>query len=466
MNKHLILLVLLQCFVFGTTNAQYLKISDNNRYLVTDNGTPFFWLADTGWELFHRLNAGEADIYLKTRAAQGFSVIQAVLLSECDGVTVPTPDGFVPLIDKDVTKPNEDFFKVVDKIIQKAADYGLYMAVLPTWGAHVQDRWHPLFENLNLFTKENAYTYGKFLGARYKNYWNVVWVLGGDRMPSETEQIWNEMAKGLKDGDGGKHLITYHPGGGHSTFEFYKDYNWLSFHSFQSGHGSENIPVWKMVQDAYNATPAMPVLNMEPNYEHLPIGFTEINGYFEDYQTRKAAYWSVFAGAFGHTYGHNCVWQMWSPKHKPILDASISWDKAIFSTASFQMRYLKDLMLSRPFLTRIPDQTVITGSPGFESEYLCATRDGSPNKNDATYIMVYLPIYKGIAINTSSIEAKRINAWWFNPRTGVAYYQGEFDNTGSYSPNWENRVHTVMGGPDWVLVVEDASKFTTKPGEL
>lgn len=458
MNKKIVYLLSLLMLFFNKANTQYLQVSDNNRYLITDDGKPFFWLADTGWELFHRLTTNDADIYLKTRAAQGFTVIQAVLLSECDGVTVPTPDGHLPLIDKDVTKPNEAYFKMVDKIILKAADYGLYMALLPTWGSHVQDKWHPFFENLNLFTKESAYIYGKFLGERYKNDWNIVWVLGGDRLPADTEKIWDALAKGIEEGNDGRQLLTYHPEGGHSTSEFYKEFQWLDFHSFQSGHGSENIPVWKMVKEAYEAIPAKPVLNMEPNYEHLPIGFTEINGYFEDYDTRKAAYWSVFAGAFGHTYGHNCVWQMWSPVHKPILEASTSWDKAIFSTASFQMRYLKELMLSRPYLNRIPDQSVIIGSQGIESDYLCATRDGSLGKNDATYIMVYLPIFKGVGINTSYIASKRIKVWWFDPRTGTKYFHGEFDNTGTYSPGWENRVHSTMGGPDWVLIVEDAGK--------
>jgi len=124
----------------------------------------------------------------------------------------------------------------------------------------------------------------------------------------------------------------------------------------------------------------MPILNIEPNYEHNPIGFAAINGYFEDDDTRKAAYWSVFSGAFGHTYGYSCVWQIWSPKHKPILVAAIPWNQAIFSTASFQMKNLQERRLSRPFLDRIPDQAVIIGSQEYESGYLCGTLDGTLNK--------------------------------------------------------------------------------------
>ena len=55
-----------------------LKISDNRRYLTDENGDPFFYLGDTAWELFHRLDREEADYYLETRAEQGFTVIQAV----------------------------------------------------------------------------------------------------------------------------------------------------------------------------------------------------------------------------------------------------------------------------------------------------------------------------------------------------------------------------------------------------
>ena len=68
-----------------------LKVADNHRYLVHQNGTPFFWLGDTAWELFHRLNREEADQYLKRRAEQGFTVVQAVALAEFDGLKERQP---------------------------------------------------------------------------------------------------------------------------------------------------------------------------------------------------------------------------------------------------------------------------------------------------------------------------------------------------------------------------------------
>src|ERR1051325_10410671 len=118
------------------TNGR-LKVADNKRYLVHQNGTPFFWLGDTAWELFHRLNREEADQYLKKRAEQGFTVVQAVALAEFDGLKEPNPYGETPLLNNDPTTPNEAYFKHVDYLIDKAAQYGLVIGFLPTWGDKV-----------------------------------------------------------------------------------------------------------------------------------------------------------------------------------------------------------------------------------------------------------------------------------------------------------------------------------------
>src|SRR3954467_254001 len=110
--------------------AQF-SISTNHRYLLK-NGKPFYWLGDTGWELFHRLTKGEADEYLKRRAAQGFTVIQAVVLAEMDGLHTPNTNGDKPLMNDDPAKPNEAYFKQVDYVVDKANQYNINIAMLPT----------------------------------------------------------------------------------------------------------------------------------------------------------------------------------------------------------------------------------------------------------------------------------------------------------------------------------------------
>ena len=97
-----------------------LQISENQRFLVTAEGRPFFWLADTAWELFHRLSIEESSVYLENRAAKGFTVIQAVALAEFDGLTAPNADGQVPLIENDPLRPNETYFQHIDTVVARA----------------------------------------------------------------------------------------------------------------------------------------------------------------------------------------------------------------------------------------------------------------------------------------------------------------------------------------------------------
>ncbi len=141
-----------------------LQVSENKRFLTTTDGAPFFWLGDTAWELFHRLNREEAEAYLRKRADQGFTIIQAVVLAELNGLSDPNAYGRRPLLENDLTQPNEAYFEHVDWIVSKAASLGLYIGMLPTWG----DKWNKKWGTENeIFTPENAGPYGEWLGRRY-----------------------------------------------------------------------------------------------------------------------------------------------------------------------------------------------------------------------------------------------------------------------------------------------------------
>ena len=122
-------------------DLQRVQVSDNRRFLVTEGGEPFFWLGDTAWELFHRLNREEARLYFADRAARRFTVIQAVILAELAGLTDPNAYGDLPLVDGDPARPVEAYFRRVDEYVQMAVDHGLYVGLLPTWGDKVYPAW-------------------------------------------------------------------------------------------------------------------------------------------------------------------------------------------------------------------------------------------------------------------------------------------------------------------------------------
>ena len=136
-----------------------LHVSPNGRFLQYDDGKPFFYLADTAWELFHRLNREEATRYLEDRARKGFTVIQAVALAELDGLThserVRRSCHWSTRIP---TRPNEAYFAHVDFIVDKAEALGLYVGFLPTWGKYWKTG------EFRIFDPANARAYGLFLG--------------------------------------------------------------------------------------------------------------------------------------------------------------------------------------------------------------------------------------------------------------------------------------------------------------
>lgn len=429
-----------------------LQVSANQRYLVKSDGTPFFWLGDTAWELFHRLNREEATDYLKNRADKKFNVIQAVALAELDGLNTPNAYGERPLVNNDPTTPNEAYFGHVDFIIDKAASLGLYIGLLPTWGDKVfPDRWG---KGPVIFNPENAKIYGKWLGTRYRNRSNIIWILGGDRNPRNEEDlaIWRAMAAGISEGVGGaeKALMTFHPqpndlqDGGSSKW-FHQD-AWLDFNMFQTGHCRENN-VWDRIQVAYQKKPIKPVLDGETIYEDHPVCFNARDlGTSSAYDVRKHAYLDVFAGACGHTYGCHDIWQMYDQGREPINGPHLSWKEAMDLPGAGQMQYLRILMESRPILDRIPDQTLLSNARG-DHDRIQATRGKD-------YLMVYSSQGKSFTLNLAKISGKTLKVTWYNPRNGESKAGETIPNVGQ-----KNFTPPSQGyGQDWVLILDDSSK--------
>ncbi|MES2830347.1 MAG: glycoside hydrolase family 140 protein [Bacteroidota bacterium] len=402
----------------STSRMQALKVSANKRFLVYEDGKPFFYLGDTAWELFHRLTLADAELYMENRKQRGFTVLQAVVLAELDGIDEPNAFGHKPMQGHDPDKLNEAYFKDVDVFVKLAASKGLYIGMLPMWGDKInKSSWG---KGPEIFNTQNAKTYGRFLGNRYKDQKNIIWIMGGDRNPRDNKdiEIWRALAAGIADGCGGydKALMTYHPqpkeNGGSSTW-FHND-EWLDFNMMQTGHCKDGTNYDKISYD-YNLTPTKPVIDGEPLYEDHPICFDwKKNGFSNADDIRKLAYWQVFAGAFGHTYGCHAVWQFYSPEREPVNAPQRPWKEAINLPGATQMGYVKKLMLSQSFLDRIPDQTLIAGNNPKTGEYCSATRAA-----DGHYAFIYTPTGKSLSLNTKVLKGVALYSKWFNPRTGA-----------------------------------------------
>jgi hypothetical protein len=289
--------------------------------------------------------------------------------------------------------------------------------------------------------------------------------LGGDKAPAGYEAVWDAMAGGLSAG-GSDYLMTYHISGEHSSSEFFQDSRWLDINMIQSGHIAAYYDNYRLIEDAFNRTPVKPVLDGEIIYEGMPIGFCPANGRADAHNVRTEAYWSVFAGACGVTYGCNGIIHFYKKDSGWSWWADRNWEEVLDVPGSFQMQNLKDLMLSRPYFSRIPDQSLIMPEPSCGVDHLQCARDGHTGETDATYIMVYFPYltYK-YSIRTDVIEADKLRIWWFDPRTGKVYDKGKIDNTGVFKMPWGSDIKTDGTGPDWVLIIDDASKEYPAPGK-
>ena len=429
-----------------------LRISDNRRYLTYEDGTPFFYLGDTAWELFHRLDREEANFFLRTRAEQGFTVIQAAVLAE-HGFALPNPYGDHPLLENDPTRPNEAYFQHVDALVHRAAELGLTIGMLPTWG----DKWNKKWgEGPELFTPANAHVYGLTLGKRYKDA-PIIWILGGDRLVETEEhaEIIRAMAAGLTEGDGGRHLRTFHPPGGHTSSEYFHSDDWLDFNMYQSGHARDR-DCYNLVAGDYALKPTKPCMDAEPGYEDHPNGFKVENGYLDAYDVRKAAYWDLFAGAHGHTYGCHDIWQFLNTDNfPPVTSARTPWREAIHLPGANQMQFARKLIESRPFLSRIPDRALLLSPPQAGGDHVEATRG-----EDGAYAFVYIPSGKAVTVDLALLSGQTITAHWFNPRTGAATSAGAFPQgrPQEFTPPAE--------GPDWVLTLDDQKHDFSTPGRL
>ncbi|MEL6123972.1 MAG: DUF4038 domain-containing protein, partial [Bacteroidota bacterium] len=401
-----------------SVEAQRLEVSENGRFLVTEFGEPFFWLADTAWELLHRCDRDEVIHYLDVRLAQGFTVIQTVALAELDGLHTPNSYGEAPLIGDDPATPNPAYFDHVDFVIREAKKRGIYVALLPTWGDKVNLKsWGvgPV-----VFDPSNAHKYGRWIGDRYADRDNVIWVIGGDRNPranSDDTEIWNQMALGIAEGAGGmdRTLMSYHPqpkqGGGSSTW--FHEEAWLDFNMHQTGHCA-NQGTYKYIDHDYMLSPTKPVIDAEPLYEDHPNCFNARElGHSSARDIRRIMYWNVFAGAFGQSYGCHDVWQMYTLDRKPINQPLRPWKEALDLPMADQVVHLKNLMLSRPFLDRIPDQSMIINQASEWEQTVRATRDKT-----GTYAMVYLPEGGSADLNLSSLQSEDLTLWFYDPRTG------------------------------------------------
>lgn len=422
-----------------------MKLEVKGNYLYMNNA-PFFWLGDTAWLLFEKLSVEEAKLYLDNRKRLGFNVIQCVLLHTYrDGFSCA---GKSPL--------RKSYWEEVQKIVEYAQELGLIMGILPAWGAMVKS---------NIINEENMNQYAEFLNELFHPFENIVWILGGDIRGDEYFKLYERFGKRLKELDSSR-LITFHPFGRTGSYQWFKDSTWIDFHMFQSGHrryDQVNLNAWddKLNQDDVfgednykyvrknRSLTSKPCLDGEPSYEGILQGLHDsTQPYWQDYDIRRYAYWSVLEGACGFTYGNNAIMQFHRKGEEGSYGVREDWLEALDMPSGKQMQYLKNLMLSLDFTNGFScPEMVIHPKPFYEHISVFVGKD---------FILCYDYLGKEFSLDLKKYKNEKLYGIWINPKNGTRYGFGIIERKETIKVKPEKREDSN----DWILLlVKDYEKF-------
>jgi hypothetical protein len=407
-----------------------VRIGPDHRHLVDQGGAPFLVQGDAPWSLISGLTKDEVELYLEHRRRQGFnSVIVNLIEHKFRGPVNRFGEGPFT-VPGDFSTPNEKYFEYADWVIRKAAEKGIQVFLAPIYLGYIgtDEGW---IKEAAANGPEKCRAWGRYVGKRYRDFDNLVWLMGGDHNPDQVREEVDAVARGIKDLDN-RHLMTAHCHPENSALDQYKDDGWLDLNDTYT-YGI----VHRMLLADYNREPPMPFTLTESTYEG------EHNA--SAVQVRRQAYWALLCGATGQFMGNRPIW---------LFDPG--WQAALDSVGAQDMSRLQSLFTSRPWDQLVPDQkheVVVDGLGEFRGlDYLAAARTA-----DGATAMAYLPTARTFTVDLSKIAGKTAKAWWFNPRTGKSDAAGDFPTTGKKS-------FTPPGEGDWVLVLDDASRNPTPPG--
>ena len=317
------------------------SVSANHRYLLDQNGNPYSILGDSPWSMSTNLSTSDMDSYFADRQAKGFNTaLVGLLVDKYIGGSddLKTYDGLSPFTSgtgtgSDLSTPNPAYWARMDIMVQLAEKHGITLMLAPAeTGALI-----PLLSR-NGMTKD--FNYGAFLGDRYRNTPNVIWISGNDYQTANwgDDPYVTAVAKGIRSADP-NHLQTVELGYFSSTS--LDDPNWRPLINLNAAY--TYYPTYDEVLKAYNDPNPDPVFMVEANYEFE----NNSGGPATTNETlRRQEYWSLTSGVTGQLYGNHYTWTL-PPDWKSQLDTK----------AVVQLGYFQNLVNSIAWYNLVPDQT-------------------------------------------------------------------------------------------------------------
>jgi len=436
------------------------RIQVNGHVLETESGKSFFPVADTAWLIASKLDRAEVITYLDKRKSQHFNTINMtafinegteanqygdhpfqIVSGKYDPLQPITTTGSNP-----ANAAEYDFWDHLDFIINSAKDRGLYVILLPAWGARIAGAWGSGVPNSDVILNTgNAKSYATWIATRYKNFDNIIWMISGDRSgvygSYDYRPAFREMAAGVLAGNPNRPLLqSFHPQKGKpNSSEWFHNDSWLSFNSIQDYPTVEE----GSIRHDFALSPTKPTWLFEGRYE-------DYSG-FGSWQVRFQAYQTVFAGGFGYTYGHMSIW-----------DFDSDWETQMDDPGANDMQHLRNLMYSLSdshFFSLVPDQTLIDGDTGSMPDDTTSSRIVAIRSGGKGVAMVYSANGRNITVKMSQLYNAPMRARWFNPRDGSYSTISTNVPSGSGAPNHLfDPPGSTANGNDYILVLDEGGE--------
>jgi hypothetical protein len=411
------------------------------KYLADQANKPFFINGESAWSLITQPSREDATLFLDNRQQKGYNVFLVMLINH--EFTQNAPRNFYgnqPFTTAgNFSTPNEAYFQHADWVINAAAARGQVIMLAPIyigWSCSSQG-WCAEIRNQSLATMR---AWGQYVGNRYKNFPNIIWLIGGDAdaVAHGIGDKVSEFVAGLAETDP-NHIMTVHNGRGQSGSSVWPNASWLTLNSVYTDNFT-----FPQAATEYNRSPAKPAFLIESYYER-EHGSTSLS-------LRSQAYWVVLAGALGgHVFG-NCPVTTFSFGLGACGDPN--WKSYLDSDGATTVGHVGKLFNSRAFHLLVPDLNHTVMTAGFQSG---TTYANAARTSDGSTVIAYIPTSRAVTFDMTKVAGTTARTWWYNPRTGTSTAGGDFPTTGT-------RNFTPPDGNDWVLVLDNAALNLSAPG--
>jgi hypothetical protein len=399
-----------------------LHVDETHRRLVDESGEAVFLQGDTAWSILTGATYAEADQYLVDRAARGVNVIVVNLVEALFNGPV-NQNGDLPfMVTDDFSTPNPAYFAHADAVLRRAEELGIYVLLAPAY-LGFPDTDSGWYDAVLASGEAKMHDYGVYVGDRYKDLSNIIWLQGGDRNPDLAIEEVNAMVAGIKS-TGDTHLHTAHALPDFSAAQQYGQ-PWLDLTNVYT-----YTPTYTRTRQEYTGHPTRPVFLLEDRYEGM--GSTPT-------LRRAQKWWSMLSGSFGAIMGNDPIWRM-----------GAGWLDEFDSVLARDMTRLGNFFRSVDWDELQPafGNTLIVSGQGVEGseDYVSASIT-----DDRELALAYFPAARTVTMNLTQMKGP-IAARWFDPTSGQ--YTSAVNVSTGQAVSFTTPGPNAAGESDWLLVLE------------